>query len=68
MAVDYSLELRDKLAAVACTFGATDLQEPACAPLCCWCKDKADAMIEVFKDYEGIDGQESPENQGKGGC
>lgn len=60
MAVDYSTELRDKLAAVVCTFGAIDLQEPACEPLCVWCRDKADALIEVLKANEGIDGQESP--------
>ncbi len=63
--VDYSLELRDKLAAVACTFGAPDLLEPACDPLCVWCRDKADAMIEAIKRHEGTDDQESLANKAK---
>ena len=60
MAVDYSTELRDKLAAVVCTFGAIDLQEPACDPLCIWCRDKADAIIKTLKEHEQADGQETP--------
>jgi hypothetical protein len=60
MPVDYSAELRDKLAAVVCTFGAIDLQEPACDPLCIWCRDKADALIKILKDHEQANGQESP--------